>query len=285
MGRLRDYSQLTKFRLSSLVMVTVAAGYVIADPQITDLPHFIITLAGVALVAAGVAALNQYIERELDRRMERTRDRPLAAGRMTPAEALVFGGLSILAGLLMLLIWVNVLSMLLTALTAVLYVAVYTPLKTRTTLNTLVGAVTGAIPPVIGWAAATGEVGLPAFVLFAILYVWQIPHFWAIARLYREDYERGGMRMLGIADAAGRLIAGQIVLWCLVLIAISLLPVVVGMTGSFYAFTALALGAMFLLTGLINAKLRTRESARLVFFASLVYLPVLLGGLILDLAR
>jgi heme o synthase len=285
MGRLHDYSQLTKFRLSSLVMVTVAAGYVIAEPRLTDLTHFAVTLVAVALVAAGVAALNQFIERELDRRMERTRDRPLAAGRMQPREALVFGGASILAGLLVLLIWINALSMLLTALTAVLYVAVYTPLKTRTTLNTLVGAITGAIPPVIGWAAATGEVGLPAFVLFAILYVWQIPHFWAIARLYREDYQRGGMRMLGVGDHEGRLIAGQIILWCLVLLAISLLPVVVGMASTFYAITALALGVMFLLAGFINARLRTRESARLVFFASLVYLPVLLGGLILDLAQ
>jgi heme o synthase len=282
-SKLRDYAQLTKIRLSGLVMVTVAAGFLIATPTDPNLSLMAAALIGVALVAAGVAALNQYIERDLDRRMERTRNRPLPSGRMHPTEALVFGLATILAGLVMLVVLVNWLSAALTALTAFLYVLVYTPLKTRSTLNTLVGAVTGALPPVIGWAAATGGIAVEAFVLFAILYVWQIPHFWAIARLYREDYSRGGMRMLGVSDQHGGLIAGQIVLWCLALLVTSLLPMMVGMAGPTYVVVALLLGLGFLGTGLLNAIQRTRTSARGVFFASLIYLPLLLVVMLFDL--
>ncbi|MBX3460733.1 MAG: heme o synthase [Planctomycetes bacterium] len=280
--RLRDLWVLTKARLSALVMVTVASGYLLATRELPNVVHMSVALLGVACVALGVAALNQYLERERDARMERTRDRPVAAGRMAPAHALVFGAVTVLGGSLALLLWVNWLSALLTFATAAIYVGVYTPLKTRTTINTLVGAVPGALPPVIGWAAATGTITLHAFVLFAILYVWQLPHFWSIARLYREDYERGGMKMLSVADRDGRFIAGQIALWCVALIVTSFLPVLVGMAGGMYAGGALALGLAFLAAGLVNLKHQTRATTRGVFFASLLYLPLLLAVLIAD---
>ncbi|MBK8206691.1 MAG: protoheme IX farnesyltransferase [Planctomycetes bacterium] len=282
MQRLHDYWVLTKARLSALVMVTVAAGYLLALRRMPDLFEMGTALVGVAMVAAGVAALNQYIERDRDALMNRTRNRPLPSGRMNPREALAFGLTMVLAGTLLLLFLVNWLCALLTFVTAVTYVCVYTPMKTRTTLNTLVGAITGGLPPVAGWAAATGTIGLEAFVLFAILYVWQLPHFWAIARLYREDYERGGMKMLAIADKEGGFIAGQIALWCVVLMVVSFLPVLVGMAGNLYAVGALVLGLGFLASGILNAVMRTPATTRGVFFASLIYLPLLLAVLLVD---
>lgn len=280
--RMDDYATLSKAKLSGLVMVTVAAGYFIGAPGMPNLVVLGATMLGVSMVAAGTAALNQYIERDKDARMNRTRNRPLPAARMTPGEALSFGLLTILGGLLIVVAGVNLLAAGLTAATSVIYLLIYTPLKTRTTLNTLVGAVPGALPPMIGWAAATGEITLNAFVLFAILYVWQLPHFWSIAWLYRDDYKAGGMRMLSVADTDGGLLARQIVLWCVTLLVTSLLPVLVGMAGTTYAIGAIALGLGFLAAGVINHLKRTRESTRGVFFASLLYLPLLLGVLLFD---
>jgi protoheme IX farnesyltransferase len=281
-NRLADYAQLSKVRLSGLVMITVAAGYFIASPGMPNLAVLLCTLIGVSLVAAGTSALNQFIERERDARMERTRNRPLPSGRMLPGEALAFGLLTITGGLLIVGLGVNLLAAALTAATSAIYVLVYTPLKTRTTLNTLVGAIPGALPPMIGWAAATGKIQLGAFVLFAILYVWQLPHFWSIAWFYRDDYKRGGMRMLSVEDTDGGMLARQISLWCVTLMVTSLLPVLVGMAGRTYAVGALALGVGFLAAGVINQFKRTRESTRGVFFASLLYLPLLLGVLLFD---
>jgi protoheme IX farnesyltransferase len=286
-AHMRDYYVLTKARLSGLVMVTVAAGYLLAGRAeaaegngTPDWSHMAVSLIGVALVAAGVAALNQYLERDRDALMNRTRNRPLPSGRMKPREALAFGLITVFGGSALLLFAVNWLAALLTFLTAFLYVCVYTPLKTRTTLNTLIGAITGALPPVAGWAAATGEVSLQAFILFAILYVWQLPHFWAIARIYREDYERGGMQMLSVVDKDGGFLARQIAIWCVVLTAVSLLPVLVGMANGWYATAALILGGGFFGSAVINAQRRTRATTRGVFFASLIYLPLLLAALI-----
>jgi protoheme IX farnesyltransferase len=281
-SRLNDYAMLSKVRLSGLVMVTVAAGYFIGSPGMPNLAVLFATMIGVSLVAAGTSALNQYIERDRDGRMERTRNRPLPAGRMAPREAVAFGLLTITGGLLIVGFGVNVLAACLTAATSAIYVLLYTPLKTRTTLNTLVGAVPGALPPMIGWAAATGKVELGAFVLFAILYVWQLPHFWSIAWFYRDDYKRGGMKMLSVEDPDGGMLARQISLWCVTLIVTSLLPVLVGMAGRTYAIGAVALGLGFLAAGIINQHKRTRRSTRGVFFASLVYLPLLLGVLLFD---
>ncbi|MCB9893130.1 MAG: protoheme IX farnesyltransferase [Planctomycetes bacterium] len=280
--KLHDYTILSKARLSGLVMVTVAAGYFIGAPGMPNVVVLGATLLGVSLVAAGTAALNQYIERENDARMQRTRNRPLPSGRMQPREALAFGLLTIVGGSLIVAFGVNLLAAGLTALTSAIYLLIYTPLKTRTTLNTLVGAIPGALPPMIGWAAARGRIDLPAFVLFAILFTWQLPHFWSIAWLYREDYKRGGMRMLSVEDNDGGMLARQISLWCLALIVTSMLPVLVGMAGRTYAIGALALGFGFLAAGVVNQVKRTRQSTRGVFFASLLYLPLLLGVLLFD---
>ncbi|MCA8914302.1 MAG: heme o synthase [Planctomycetes bacterium] len=280
--KLHDYTILSKARLSGLVMVTVAAGYFIGAPGMPNVVVLGATLVGVSLVAAGTSALNQYIERDRDARMDRTRNRPLPSGRMQPGEAMAFGILTIVGGTLMVAFGVNLLAAGLTALTSAIYLLIYTPLKTRTTLNTLVGAIPGALPPMIGWAAVRGRIDLPAFVLFAILFTWQLPHFWSIAWLYREDYKRGGMRMLSVEDQDGGMLARQISLWCVALIVTSLLPVLVGMAGRTYAIGAVALGLGFLAAGVINQVKRTRESTRGVFFASLLYLPLLLGVLLFD---
>ncbi|MCA8918378.1 MAG: heme o synthase [Planctomycetes bacterium] len=280
--RLHDYTVLSKARLSGLVMVTVAAGYFIGSPGKPNVVVLLATMIGVSLVAAGTSAFNQYIERDKDARMERTRNRPLPSGRMTPPHAFAFGVVTSIVGLAIVLLGVNVLAAAMTGLTSAIYVLIYTPLKTRTTLNTLVGAVPGALPPMIGWVAATGGINLHAFVLFAILYVWQLPHFWSIAWLYREDYKEGGMRMLSVEDSDGGMLARQISLWCVALMITSFLPVLVGMAGRTYAVGALALGLGFLAAGIVNQVKRTRESTRGVFFASLLYLPLLLGVLLFD---
>lgn len=281
-GRGHDLLVLAKFRLSALVMVTVAAGYFIAAPGMPNVVVLIATMFGVSLVAGGTGALNQVMERKRDALMDRTRNRPLPAGRMKPVTALVLGVVGVILGTALVALWVNVLAAGLTLATTAIYLGIYTPLKTRTTANTLVGAIPGALPPVIGWVAATGELQLGAFVLFAILFVWQLPHFWSIAWLYRNDYRQGGMKMLSVMDEEGGFIARQIALWCVALMLTSLLPVFVGMASPMYGAGAMVLGLGFLGAGIVHARRRTRESTRGVFFASLLYLPALLGVLLFD---
>jgi protoheme IX farnesyltransferase len=280
--RMRDYALLTKARLSALVMVTVAAGYFIAVPGMPNVGTRFATLFGVALVAAGTSALNQYIERDRDALMDRTRDRPVPAGRISSRHALLFGLGTVILGGTLVALWVGALAAVITLATSAIYLCIYTPLKTRTTLNTLVGALPGALPPVIGWVAARGQLELGAFVLFAILYVWQLPHFWSIAWLYRGDYQKGGMKMLSVADENGRFLGVQIALWCLALLITSLLPVLVRMASPRYGIGALVLGLGFLAVGLVHAAHRTRRTTRGVFFASLIYLPALLAALLID---
>lgn len=279
---LRDYMLLTKARLSALVMVTVAAGYFIAAPGEPHVVVLLATLLGVSLAAAGTSALNQYMERARDSLMDRTRDRPIPSGRISPRRAAVFGLATILVGTAIVALWVSPLAAALTLATSVVYLAIYTPLKTRTTLNTLVGAVPGALPVVVGWVAATGNVHLHAFILFAILFVWQLPHFWSIAWLYRSDYQKGGMKMLSVMDEKGGFLARQIALWCVALILTSMLPVLVGMASPRYGIGALVLGLGFLGAGLFHAARQSRASTRGVFFASLLYLPALLAVLLID---
>ena len=284
--RLADVVELGKLRLTLLVLVTVVVGYwaaVFSDAATIAKPGvFWATLAGVLLTAAGGAALNQVLEREFDARMERTKDRPLAAGRMNADIALVLAALVTLAGVALLDRAVGRLPALLAALSALIYVAAYTPLKRLTTLNTFVGAITGALPPMIGWAAAAEQLDPGAWLLFGILFVWQVPHFLAIAWLYRDDYERGGYRMLGVGDESGEFTTLQIVMFCLVLLPVSLMPTLIGIAGQLYFFTALALGIGMLVLGLRLIRSRTREEARRLFFGSLVYLPCLLGMLLWD---
>ena len=244
---LADYAQMVKPRLTLMVLFTVAVGYVVGAGGAMDWGVFCQVLAGTALVAAGASALNQLLERQTDALMRRTRNRPLPAGRRTPRQALRFGVLTACAGFIYLAALVNPLTALVAAVTLGLYVFVYTPLKRRTAFNTLVGAVPGALPPVIGWAAATGTLELGALSLFLLLFLWQFPHFWAIAWLYREDYGRAGLKMVPLADREeGRLTGRLMVQNCLVLIPVSLGPVLMNLAGPRYFWIALVLGAGFL---------------------------------------
>jgi len=239
-------------------------------------------LAGTALACAGTSALNQWWERDLDARMHRTRTRPLPAGRLTSERALAFGIALSIAGLFELALFVNLLSALITAATLVSYVFVYTPLKTRTWLCTVVGAVPGALPPLVGWAASRGALGPGAWSLFAILFVWQLPHFYAIAWMCRDDYARGGFPMLPVVDRTGTATTRHIVAWSLALVPVSLLPALLGLEGAWYATGAVALGLAFVGLAAILAAHRTLPHARRVFLGSVLYLPLLFGLLLFD---
>ena len=280
--RVADFVSLTKPRVVLMVVVTALVGYhlgTIGEPDYLRLLH---TLLGTALAAGGTLALNQFLERDLDARMHRTRSRPLPGGRLQPREALIFAGLTTATGLAYLLVAVGVGVALVTAAISALYLGVYTPLKRVTALCMVIGAVPGALPPVAGWVAARGDVGVEAGVLFAILFLWQQPHTLAIAWLYREDYARGGVRILPLADPDGASTARQIVAGCLALHAVSLLPTLIGLAGPLYFFGALALGAGFLACGAALALAPSRAAARRVVLASVVYLPLLLALMALD---
>lgn len=278
---MNDWLILTKARITGLVLVTAATGYVLGAPAI-DVGTLASLLLGVALASAGAAALNQVYEREADARMTRTASRPVPAGRISPARGLAAGLLLSAAGVAWLAVVLNALTGFLALLTIVLYIAVYTPLKPRTSLNTLVGAIPGAIPPVIGWTAATGSVDLGGWALFSILFLWQLPHFLAIAWMFRDDYALGGFPMLPVVDPGGGSTGRQAALYALALIPVSLTPTLLGLTGGLYFFGALALGLLFLACGLGMAMDRGRKGARRLLLASVTYLPLLLALLVLD---
>jgi len=240
------------------------------------------TLLGTALIASGTAALNQWYEREADAHMRRTQTRPLPSGRLTPRRALLFGIAISLAGFAELWFGANPLTALLGLFTLLTYLCVYTPLKQRSPHSTTVGAIPGAMPPLIGFAGAAGHLTLEAWVLFGILFLWQFPHFYSIAWMYREDYERAGIRMLPVVEPDGLSTARQIVLWLLVLLPISLLPRFLGGEGNFYLVGAIALGLFFLYSGVRVAMDRTRQRARSVLLASVVYLPLLYCLMVID---
>lgn len=277
-----DFWALTKPRLNFLVLITTLGGLYLASPSGVPLALLVHALLGTALVAGGAAALNQVWEREVDGLMFRTRLRPLPAGRLGTNESRWFGlGLSIV-GLAELASQVNLLSAGVAALTLVSYVWVYTPLKVRTSLSTLVGAVPGALPPVIGWTAATNEVSLPALVLFGIVFFWQMPHFLAIAWLHRDDYARAGIPLLPVLEADGRRTGQQALLYAAGLWPISLMPMLVGLAGVPYSVVATALGVGFIVLSGLFARERTVVTARRLFLYSIIYLPVLWGALCLD---
>jgi protoheme IX farnesyltransferase len=241
-------------------------------------------IVGTLLAAGGTLALNQYSERHVDALMERTRMRPLPDGRLQPLEALLFGAAITLLGVIYLAAFVGALSAAVTAVTAVLYLFAYTPLKLRTALCTIVGAVPGALPPVTGWVAARDDLSLGAWILFGILFLWQLPHTLAIARLYRDDYARAGVRVLPVVDAEGSTTERQVVTACLALLAVSLLPTLVGLTGGVYFAGAFGLGLVLLALGALQAVAPSPSSARRVLYASLLYLPALLALLAFDKA-
>lgn len=280
--RTLDFLALTKPRVVLMVLVTTVVGYHLASAGSADHFRLLNTLIGTALAAAGTLALNQFLEREVDGLMKRMRLRPLPDGRLQPIEALAFGAAITAAGVLYVTLTVGLLGGLVTATTVGLYLFAYTPLKLRTPLCLVVGAIPGALPPVTGWVAARGELGVGAWVLFAILYLWQLPHTLAIARLYREDYARAGIRLLPVVDPEGTSTERQIVTGCLALLAVGLLPTLIGLTGALYFFGALTLGTGFLVCGMAQAVSRTVPAARRLLFASLVYLPTLLALMAFD---
>ncbi len=283
--RVRDYIELTKPRITWLIVMSTAVGYYFGHTGSWSLWELINTMIGTALIASGTAALNQWYEREADRQMRRTQSRPLPSGRLQPFQALWFGiGLAI-AGGLELGLTVNWLSSALGIFTLILYLFLYTPLKQKTWWSTTVGAVPGAMPPLIGFAAAANKLTAEACVLGAILFLWQFPHFYAIAWMYREDYSRAGIRMLPVVEPDGGSTSRQILFYSTILIPISLLPKWMGMTGSIYMIGALALGLVFLYAGIRVSLDRTKVRARRVLLASVVYLPVLYALMVLDPIR
>jgi len=279
---MKEYIALTKPRITWLILMSTGVGYFFGARAGWHWLTLLHTLIGTGLMASGTAALNQWYEREADGKMRRTKARPLPAGRLDESKALLFALLVSAAGFFELQLGVNELAALLGAVTLASYLFLYTPLKQRSPHSTTIGAIPGAMPPLIGYAAAAGKLTWEAWALFAILFLWQFPHFYAIAWMYREDYERAGIRMLPVVEPDGQSTARRIVLFSLVLIPISLLPKYLLMAGNVYLFGALALGLLFLYAGVRICFDRTRLEARRVLLASVVYLPVLYGLLLFD---
>ena len=276
-----DLFELVKARLTSLVLLTTAVGFYLGSRSSVDYAALFRIVFGTAAAAAGAAALNQWWERKADALMHRTRMRPVPAGRMRPAEALALGLFLSIFGVGYLALACNALSAVLAAITITIYIFAYTPLKRASTANTVVGAIPGAIPPVIGWAAARGAIDAGAWSLFVILLLWQLPHFFAIAWIYREDYSRAGFRMISSDDLSGERSASQSVLFCILLLILGGLPAFVGIVTFAYLAIELVLGGLFIAVAMRFLRVRTREAARLLFVTSIVYLPLLLGALVL----
>jgi heme o synthase len=280
--RVADFVELTKPRITFLVLVTTAVGYALGVGSNFHPAVFVALLVGTALVSGGASALNQWAERDADARMNRTASRPLPSGRLAPADALAFGLAISAAGLVVLAGAVNRLAALLALVSLSSYVLAYTPLKRVTSLCTVVGAVPGAIPPLIGWAAARGSLDREAWALFAVLFLWQLPHFLSIAWIYREDYARAGFPMLPVADPQGGATARQTVAYAAALIPVTLIAGAYAAAGTTYLWGALALGAAFVGFALVFAIRRSVRAARWVFLASVLYLPAVLGLMVLD---
>ena len=267
----RDYLALSKSRIVLMVLMTTAAGYVMGAQDFSALA-LLNALVGTALVAAGTNALNQYWERDLDSKMHRTSRRPLPAGRITPRAALIFSSAIAIIGTLYLGLAVNWLTAALGAFTLTSYVFVYTPLKRVSTACTLIGAIPGAIPPLMGWTAATGEIGMGGIIAFAVLFLWQLPHFMAISWIYREDYGRAGFAMTAVRDTDGRTVAREAVGYSVLLLAVTVSPAFLGMAGPAYLVVATAAGAAMLLASIRFLSERTPKRARSLFMSSNIYL-------------
>jgi len=276
------YADLFKARLTCLVLLTTLVGFYVGFRGPVDFILMLHLLVGTALLASGAAALNQLVEREYDAKMQRTQDRPLPSGRLQPQTVLMVGSASALVGLLYLAQAVNLTTSLVGAVSLVCYLGVYTPLKRVTWLNTLAGAVPGALPPLMGWTAARGELSGAGATLFAIQALWQLPHFMAIAWMYREEYARAGFQMLPVVDPAGTRTARQSIGYTLVLLAVSLCPFLFHLAGPLYLAGAAVLGLVFVGFAFRFSLQRTVARARQLFYVSLVYLPLLLAVMVLD---
>jgi protoheme IX farnesyltransferase len=282
-SRFADYVTLTKPELTFLSVVTAMAGYFLAASSgELSIPVMFHTLFGTLFIGGGLGALNQYMERNYDAMMRRTENRPLPSGRMLPAEVLLFGCTLVVLGLIELFIFTNVLTGVLAVATVVSYLFIYTPLKRRTWLSTIIGGIPGALPPVMGWTASRGAIEPEALALFAILFAWQMPHFFSLAWMYRKDYERAGYRLLTVLDETGTRTSRQILVYSILLLGASLWLGVVAGLGWLYAAGALALGCAFILSGVQLATDRTHAVARRLFFFSLVYLPALFAVMVVD---
>ena len=281
-GRLADFIALTKPRLNLLVLVTAVAGLYLASPEGVPASILLHTILGTALVAGGAAAFNQVWERETDALMKRTRARPIPSGRLGRTEGLVFASAFSTAGIVDLAIAVNLLCAGVAALTLLTYVVIYTPLKRRTSLATLIGAVPGALPPVIGWTAATESLSLAPLVLFGIVFLWQMPHFLAIAWLYRDEYAAAGIPLLPVLEPDGRRTGRQALLYAAALWPVSLMPTLLGLAGGAYIAVATLLGGGLIVLSARFARDRSTPAARRLFLFSIIYLPLLWGALVAD---
>jgi protoheme IX farnesyltransferase len=281
-SRTADYVALTKPRLNLLVIATTAAGCYLGAGAGLDYTLLFHVVCGTALVAGGSAAFNQIAERRVDALMERTKRRPVADGRLSPREAFIFAAVLSITGLVWLALAANLLATSVAAATLVTYVWLYTPLKLRTSFATVIGAIPGALPPMIGWAAATDTLSREAWILFAIVFFWQMPHFLAIAWLFREDYGRAGFPMLPVIEPDGRSTAYQVAAYASALLPVSLTPSLMGLSGPIYFLVALVLGLGFLVVSLRFAVRRTRRDARTLFLASIAYLPLVWIAMIAD---
>ena len=283
-GFIHDLIELVKARLTLLVLLTAAVGFYLGAEEPINWTALLHTVLGTAAAAAGAAALNQWWEYKLDALMHRTRSRPVPAGRMRPAEAVIIGGVLSIFGVFYLALVCNALSAALAAVTVIIYIFAYTPLKRVSTFNTALGAVPGALPPLVGWAAARGTLNAGAWMLFAILFFWQLPHFFAIAWMYRDDYARAGFQMIASDDPTGARSASQSVFFCMILFVIAGLPAFIRMATVFYLLAELILGAVFVAAAMRFLKTRARADARRLFITSIIYLPLLLGALVLSKA-
>lgn len=281
-SKFMDYLELTKPRVTFMVLISVVAGFYLGAQGSVNALLLLNTLFGTWLVAGGTNALNQLIESDIDALMKRTKNRPIPSDRLSKSQVTVFATVISLVGLTYLGLFANLLTAGLAALTLTTYVFLYTPLKTKTSLSTIIGAIPGALPVMGGWAAIRGDLGSGAWALFFILFFWQLPHFLAIAWLYKEDYARGGFPVLPVLDAEGDLTGRQIILNCLALLSVSLLPTLMGLTGLVYFVGALVLGFAFLTSGIRLAMQKSNRHARQLLHASIIYLLVLITLMLLN---
>ena len=276
------YYELTKPSITFMILVSTALGYFMGGSGISNYQHFILTLLGSCLISSGSGALNHFAEAESDKIMHRTNLRPIPAGIILPENAMIFGVALIFIGSGILYFFINTLTCVLALITALMYLFIYTPLKKLTWLNTPIGAIPGAIPPIGGWVAATGSLDPEAWILFAILFLWQHPHFYAIALMFKDDYKKAGLKMLPVVEPNGSRTNRQIIWHALLLIPVSVMPVYINLLGMIYFWAALILGIGYLISGFILAKQYSVNNARLVLQVSVFYLPILFLTIMLD---
>lgn len=280
--KLAAYLELTKPRIAFMLVLTSAAGFYLGSNGNFNFTLFINSVIGITLLAFGVATLNQFIERKTDALMERTANRPLPTGKITPSEALIFGVLQCVVAELYLLFLVNGLTAALGLVVIVGYVLLYTPLKTKTSASTAIGAIPGAMPPLMGWTAAANEIMLGAWILFALLFLWQFPHFLAIAWMYRKQYANAGIKMLPVVEPEGKITARQIVIFTILLLPVSVAPYFFGVSGVIYLVGASLLGLWFLWTSIQAARAKSDEMARKLLLVSVMYLPIIFALMVFN---